>query len=131
MKSVRPRRARGVDRRRLGIVGDEADACTCVVEDEGDLARVQAGVDRDRAGTDGPAGVQQLDVLRAVLHQQADVVAGAHAHRLQSARQREHACGELLVGQLDAIALDHRDGARQSGVPCGTGCRRDSTVVSG
>ena len=106
-------RARGVDAGRLGLRRDEAQARTRIVEDVGDLACVQPGVDRDRAGTDRPARVQQLDILRAVLHQQADVVARANAHRLQPAGQIEHPGGELPVGQLRAVTLDDRNRTRQ------------------
>ena len=103
-----------VDRRRVRIVGHEAHAGAGIVEDERGLARMQADIDRDRAGADRPARVQQFDVLRAVLHQDADAVAGAHAERLQSARQREHAARQVLVVELDSVTLDHGDRARQT-----------------
>ena len=54
--------------------GGEAQARAAVLQDEFEFARMQLGVDRHRAQARVPAGEQQLDVLRAVLHHQRDAV---------------------------------------------------------
>ena len=66
---------------------DEADARAGMVEDVGELARVQLGVDRHHGEAGVPAGEQQLDVVGHVAHHQRHPVARREAERrAQAAR---------------------------------------------
>src|SRR5215831_7724799 len=58
---------------------DEADARAGIVEDVLGLLRMELGVDRDGGETRPPRRPQELDILRAVFHEQRDAVAGYKA----------------------------------------------------
>ncbi len=75
-RAFQPRHARGerADRRRvLGI--DEAHAGARVVEDVLGFLRMELGVDRHEREAGPPGGPRQLDIGRAVGHEQRDPVA--------------------------------------------------------
>ena len=71
-----------------------------VVDDVGELARVQAEVDRHRAAAGLEAGEHRLQHLRAVVHQHGDVVPPAGSEAPQPVGQLVGAPVELRVGLL-------------------------------
>jgi hypothetical protein len=77
----------GVRHRVGGHDGDQV----AVVDDVAEFARLVAGIDRHDDRTAEGDGKQRLDELEARVHEDADVVAAAHAQRLQAARAAQGA----------------------------------------
>ena len=85
-----------------------------VVENECNFLGMQPHVDRNGTCADVPACVQQLDILRAVMRQQGDARARSHAQLRKCRGQARRALGQLLITELQAVALDHGDRARHT-----------------
>ena len=99
LKSFEPKRGdRGVE-----VSRGEAEARAAVGEDELQFLRMQLGIDRHRDQARVPAGEQQFEILRAVLHDQADAVVRLQPCR-QAAGELRHALCQSGIGGQDAVA---------------------------
>ena len=102
----------------------EAQLHAAVLEDEGDLARVQLRVDRHDAQARVPARPHQLEIRRAVLHHQRDAVARLHRRMTPKATgQTGDPLVQLRIGPDRAFAQRDRgrltEGARGGGQQAG------------
>ena len=100
----------------LGQVrGHEAEPRPAVVEDPGELVRMELRVDRDRDQARVPRAEQDLEELRAVGHRDRDARSGRTAPRPQRRRHRRGTRPELAVGgparvtDADGLAIGFRD----------------------
>jgi hypothetical protein len=115
-----PCRAAGFDRfdqarhgqtgqRGMEVGRGEAQPAAAVAEDVFELLRMQLGIDRHRHQPGMPAGEHRLGIRGAVLHHQADAIAGRQARR-QPAGQARDACGEFGIAG-DDVGADRQRGA--------------------
>ncbi len=102
--------AREVHVLRCQVRGDEPCEIR-ILHHIGQLGRLVAGVDGHRHGTSENRAEQQLDVLRAVGHQDANVIARRNAQRHQAARP--------LNGPLRKGGIGQRGVGKNQGVPTG------------
>ena len=88
--------------------GCQADARAAVLEDIGDLARMQLGVDRYGDEPRVPAGVHRLDILGQVLHHESDAVIQAEAELLgEPAREPRNAERQSAIVEEHLFAERH------------------------
>ena len=85
--------------RRRQVSRDEHDRGTAIVENEGDLARMQLGVDRHRHQAGMPARIKADDVIGHVFHQQRDPA----ARRKREAPPQRGRQGRRLRGRISII----------------------------
>ena len=106
------------DRRRerdvAGVLGvGHDDGRPAVLEDEGDLVAVQAGVDRDGHEAGVPDGEQRLEVLGPVAHQDRHAVTGREAEVVAQAGGRGRGPGgERRPRRVHALAVRQGRGVR-------------------
>jgi hypothetical protein len=95
---------RGDQKPGTGILGDVLD-----------LPDMQPGIHWDRAETRGPAGEQQFEKFRTVLHAQHDAVAGFEAACGETAGEARDAAGEFAISSGVNIVAD----GQRLGLPAG------------
>ena len=82
-----------------------------------DLPDMQPGIDRNRAKTRSPAGEQQFEKFRAVLHAQHDAVAGFEPACGETAGEARDAAGEFaIIPGVNAVADRRRLGLPASDI---------------
>ena len=104
---------RGARNRRLEIRRDEAGLGGAVLQDVGELLRMELGIHRHGDEPGVPASEQHLVVLDAVLHCQGDTIARLQVQLLPQPRGKARdTLGELAVGAHEVLALREGGGPR-------------------